>query len=135
MNTPQEDFCVSVLAAVAWADGEVSEVEMMKVVDLIGQMDYADRPRVQEILFSPQYPPRASALAGLDRKLRIRLLHDAYIVADHCSGLEEAERAIVRAIAQSILPDASWDSVRACLEAYAAYQRKAESLFGLTHLQ
>jgi hypothetical protein len=135
MNTPQEDFCVSVLGSVVWADGQVSEMEMDKMVDVIGQMEYADRPRLQEILLSPQYPPRASDLAGLERGLRIRLLHDAYIVADHCSGLEEAELAIVRTIAQSILPDASWDDVRACLEAYAAYQRKAQSLFGLTHLR
>ena len=53
MNTKEDQLCMDVLAAIAWADGEVSVAEAEKVVDLIDRMEYVDHHRVQEAMFVP----------------------------------------------------------------------------------
>lgn len=134
MNTKQDELCVDVLAAIAWADGEVSEVELDKAIDLIDRMEYVDRPRLQEILVIPHNMPSSAKLETLDRKTRVRLLHDAYLLADYCGGVDTAELELLQAIAATILPEARWAEARECLEAYAKYEHRCDGLWGVTHL-
>lgn len=134
MNTKQDELCVDVLAAIAWADGQVSEAEMERTMDLIERMEYVDRPRIQEILFVPHNAPSVSRLETLERKTRVRLLHDAYLLAEYCEGVGEEERAVVRTIASTIVPEDRWPEVHRCLKAYVDYERSAEALWGVTHI-
>ncbi len=134
MNTKQDELCVDVLAAIAWADSEVSEAELDKAIDLIDRMEYVDRPRLQEILVIPHNMPSSAKLETLDRKTRVRLLHDAYLLADYCGGVDTAELELLQAIAATILPESRWEEARECLEAYAKYEHRCDGLWGVTHL-
>jgi len=86
MNTKEDQLCMDVLAAIAWADGEVSVAEAEKVVDLIDRMEYVDHHRVQEAMFVPHNAPSVAQLGTLEKKMRVRLLHDAYVVAEFCGS-------------------------------------------------
>lgn len=134
MNSREDLLCMDVLAAIAWADGEVSASEASTLVDLITRMEYADSHRVQETMFVPHNAPSAAQLETLDRKTRIRLLHDAYLVADYCGGVDEEELAIIKKVAATILPEDRWPDVHACLQLYASFERASEKLWGVTHL-
>jgi len=134
MNTKQDELCVDVLAAIAWADGEVSETELDKAIDLIDRMEYVDRPRLQEILVIPHNMPSTAKLETLDRKTRVRLLHDAYLLAAYCGGVDTEELELLRGIAATILPESRWEEAEGCLKAYADYERRCDTLWGVTHL-
>lgn len=134
MNTPEDLICMDVLAAIAWADGEVSVAEASTLVDVIDRMDYVDRHRVQEIMFIPHNLPSRSRLDSLSPKTRVRLLHDAYLVAEYCGGIQQPERDIIKVLAATLLPAERWPDVEACLKLYVDYERAAERLWGLTHL-
>ena len=134
MNTKEDQLCMDVLAAIAWADGEVSVAEAEKVVDLIDRMEYVDHHRVQEAMFVPHNAPSVAQLGTLEKKMRVRLLHDAYVVAEFCGGVDAAELEIVRTLAGTLVAAERWPEVLACLKAYADYERAAVRLWGVTHL-
>lgn len=134
MNTQQDELCTRVLSAIAWADGQLSHEEMGKVVDLVDQLDYLDRARMQEILFTPTSFTSLDAIKTLEPKARIRLLHDAYLVASQFGRLADAERQIVRDIASTIVDLQRWEEVESCLRSYADYEEKSRRLWGTTHL-
>lgn len=134
MNTREDGICMNVLAAIAWADGEVSMEEAGTLIDLIARMEYVDSHRVQEAMEIPHNAPSSAQLEALDRKTRIRLLHDAYLVADYCGGADDAELAIIRTLAATVVPEARWPEAHECLKLYARFERASERLWGVTHL-
>lgn len=134
MNTKEDQLCMDVLAAIAWADGEVSVAEAEKVVDLIDRMEYVDHHRVQEAMFVPHNAPSVAQLGTLEQKMRVRLLHDAYVVAEFCGGVDAAELEIVKTLAGTVVDPERWPEVLACLKAYADYEHAAARLWGVTHL-
>ena len=134
MNTPEDMVCMDVLAAIAWADGEVSTDEAGTVVDLIDRMDYVDHHRVQEAMLVPHNMPSKARLDGLSPRMRLRLLHDAYVVAEYCGGVQDAERELIKTLAAPLVAAERWPEVEACLKLYVDYERAAERLWGVTHL-
>ena len=134
MNTPEDVVCMDVLAAIAWADGEVNAAEAGTLVEVIDRMEYVDHHRVQETMFIPHNLPSRARLDLLSPKARVRLLHDAYVVAEYCGGIQEPEREIIMVLAATLLPEERWPEVEACLKLYVDYERAAERLWGLTHL-
>ena len=134
MNTKEDQLCMDVLAAIAWADGEVSVAEAGTLIDLIDRMEYVDHHRVQEAMFVPHNAPSVARLETLEHKMRVRLLHDAYIVAEFCGGADAAELEIVKTLAGTVVAPERWPEVLICLKAYADYERAAERLWGVTHL-
>jgi uncharacterized tellurite resistance protein B-like protein len=127
-------MCVRVLCAVAWADGSVNHDEMERVVDLVAQLDYVDAPVVQEMLAIPRRFSDLDRVKGLDRNTRLRLLHDAYLVASLTDTLGEPERAVLQQLASTVVPEDRWPQVEECLRAYADYERRCRTLWGVTHL-
>lgn len=125
---------MDVLAAIAWADGEVSASEASTLVDLIDRMEYVDHHRVQETMFIPHNMPSKARLDTLSPRMRVRLLHDAYVVAEYCGGIQDVEREIIKALAATVVPPERWPEVEACLKRYVDYERSAERLWGVTHL-
>ena len=97
-------------------------------------MEYVDHHRVQEAMFVPHNVPSVSRLGTLEQKMRVRLLHDAYIVAEFCGGADAAELEIVKTLAGTVVAPERWPEVLACLKVYADYERAAERLWGVTHL-
>ncbi|HYN39504.1 MAG TPA: hypothetical protein VES39_09635 [Rhodospirillales bacterium] len=134
MRPEQGEMCVRVLSAIAWSDGQVTDDEMERVVDLVCQLDYVDRSMVQEILHMPTGFVQLEDVRALDRNSRIRLLHDAYMVAVQDGPVDEQQRAILAQIAETVVPTASWDKVDACLATYVDYESKCRGLWGITHL-
>jgi tellurite resistance protein len=134
MKADQGDLCVRVLSAIAWSDGEVTDDEMDKVLDVVMQLDYADGPRVQELLQIPTRFNHMDAIRALDRNTRLRLLHDGYLVAVQDKPLDEPERDILQQIAGCVIEGKNWEDVEACLDAYAKYEARCRRLWGLTHL-
>ena len=134
MNTKEDQLCMDVLAAIAWADGEVSVAEAEKVIDLIDRMEYVDHHRVQEAMVVPHNAPSVAQLGTLEQKMRVRLLHDAYVVAEFCGGVDAAELEIVKTLAGTVVDPERWPEVLACLKAYADYEHAAARLWGVTHL-
>jgi uncharacterized tellurite resistance protein B-like protein len=134
MNQQDGELCVRVLSCVAWADGSLSEEEMAAVVDVVDRLDYVDRSTIQDILMATTRFTFLDKVTALDRKVRIRLLHDCYTVADYCGGVTDAEREIIRSLAVSIVDPKKLPDAEAALEAWVAYEAKARKVFGWTHL-
>ncbi len=133
--TPEEgELCARVLASIAWADGTLTEEEMATVVDLVDKFEYVEKPKIQEILFVGSNFAFLERVAQLDRKLRLRLLHDAYVVANFDHTGTEAELSIVRAIAGTVVAPQKWPDVEKCLRTYADYEKQSIKLWGATHL-
>lgn len=122
MNTEQADLCARVLSSIAWSDGELSNEEMSRVVDLICLFDYLERPRIQEILMTPSSLAAVDAIQDLPRHARIRLLHDAYLVAS-CSGrIGLSEQAPLKQIVETVVTGKSWEEIDSCLRCYSEYE-------------
>ncbi len=134
MRPEQGEMCVRVLSAVAWSDGQVTDDEMEKVVHLVCQLDYIDRSQVQEILHMPTSFVQIEDVRALGRDGRIRLLHDAYMVAVQDGPVDEHQQAILAQIAETVVPGASWEKVDTCLATYVDYETKCRGLWGITHL-
>ncbi len=134
MNKPDGELCVRVLSCMAWADGNLTEEEMAAVVDVVDRLDYVDRSTIQEILTTTTRFTFLDKITALDRKTRIRLLHDCYTVADYCGGISDPEREIIRAIAASVIDPKKLPDAEAALDAWVAYEAKARKVFGWTHL-
>lgn len=130
----QGEMCVRVFSAVAWSNGEVTDDEMERVVELVCQLDYVDPSKVQEILFLPTGFCQLEDVRALDRDSRLRLLHDAYLVALQDGPVDDQQRAILHQIAETVVPGAAWEKVDACLATYADYEAKCRGLWGITHL-
>jgi|GEM_PF-1947335 len=134
MEQQHGELCVRVLSCVAWADGSLSEEEMSAVVDVVDRLDYVDRSTIQDILMTTTRFTFLDKITALDRKVRIRLLHDCYTVAEYCGGISDPEREIIRAIAVSIVDAKKLPDAEAALDAWVAYEMKARKVFGWTHL-
>jgi uncharacterized tellurite resistance protein B-like protein len=134
MDADTGELCVRVICSVAWADGTVSDEEMGRIIDIVLQLDYVEAPRIQEILAIPCRFNEVERVRALDRNTRLRLLHDAYLVASLTEIMGESELAILRQIAATIVPENRWPDVESCLRAYADYERRCRGLWGVTHL-
>lgn len=134
MNQQQGDLCVRVLSCIAWADGELSEEELASVVDIVDRLDYIDRSEIQNILINPTRFTFLNKVVELPRSVRVRLLHDSYVLAEYCGGVSEPELEIIRAIALSIVEPEKWEEAKASLESWVAYEKAARKVWGWTHL-
>lgn len=134
MNQQDGELCVRVLSCVAWADGHLSEEEMAAVIDMVDRLDYVERSIVQEILTSTTRFTFLEKVAALDRKTRIRLVHDCYCVADYCGGVSDPELDIIRSVAFTVVDPKRWEDARVSLEAWVAYEKAARKVWGWTHL-
>jgi uncharacterized tellurite resistance protein B-like protein len=134
MKSEDGVMCVRVLSAVAWADGELTDEEMGRVVDLVCQLEYADPPTVQEVLLIPRAFTELDRVQALDRNSRLRLLHDAYLVGNRDGELGLHEKEIIQQLAGTIIGGDRWQEVEDCLRVYADYERRCQKLWGVTHL-
>lgn len=134
MDAKTGEMCVRVLCSIAWADGSVTDEEMGRIIDLVAQLDYVEAPLVQEMLAVPRQFSDLDRVQALDRNTRLRLLHDAYLMASVTDTLGEPELVVLRQLASTIVPEHRWPQVEECLRAYADYERRCRGLWGVTHL-
>jgi tellurite resistance protein len=134
LTNEQGELCVRTLAAIAWTDDHLDDEEMDRIIRLVNQLEYLDASQVQEILHMPVRLTFLDRIKTLDRAVRIRLLHDAYLVASYTGTVGDGEKKMIQDLAATVVAPERWEEVEACLESYAAYERRCQPLWGVTHL-
>jgi hypothetical protein len=110
MNTKEDQLCMDVLAAIAWADGEVSVAEAGTLIDRIDRMEYVDHHRVQEAISKDN----AMAANATPRKMaHARLVGGAPIDATAYCGAASSDQASNPAMASENIPMANGSPIRA----------------------
>ena len=121
--TPEESAtCLKVLAAIAWADGSISEVEREGLVEFITQTGGFEDADVREALSKVQPADEAllEEVRGLSLTTLALLLSFAHDMIHAEPKASPREMSIYRRVACARLGESGWDKL---LEWLAAQQR------------